>query len=612
MRGIRGLWLASSLLVLVTVVVFGQIISHDFINYDDTWYMTDNYVVQEGFTKDSVLWALTTLHFGAGSWHPLTWFSHMLDVELYGLNPHGHHLTSLLFHIANVLLLFFLLYRMTRIIWPSAGVAVLFAVHPLHVESVAWVAERKDVLSTFFGLLTLWAYLRSIEHPGWKSRLAVALLFTMSLLAKPMLVTLPFVFLLLDYWPLKRITIGNTSNAFRRPGLSNLVWEKLPLFALAAASCLITYISQKSGGMVGSTEEYPLGIRIENALVSYAHYIEKMLWPLGLANFYPHPGNTLSILEAAGSAALLFAISFLALRTIRSHPYLIVGWFWYLGTLVPVIGLVQVGSQGMADRYSYIPLVGLFLMMAWGVADLYERSGHLRPVIGLGCSVYLLLLVVLSVQQAGFWRNSLSLFGHALEVTSNNYLAHNNLGVALAAIGKTEEAVAHYGKALSINPTFALAHVNLGSALASQGKWEEATNHLVRAMQLRPDLFIAYTNLGIVLANQGKLTEAINQFNQAILLRPDSPLAHYDLGLALFGQTKYTEAAMHFSQAVRLKPDFELAHNSLGVSYYRLGRLKDAIHEYRTAITINPQFELARNNLETVYREQREQQRVEK
>ncbi len=366
-------------LVLATLTVYWQVGNYEFVNFDDDKYIIENFHVQKGLTRDSVIWAFTATH--VSNWHPLTWLSHMLDFQLYGLNPSGHHLTNVFFHLVNTLLLFLVLKLMTGALWRSGLVAALFAVHPLHVESVVWVAERKDVLSTLFWMLTLWAYLGYTKRPGVKRYLVILLAFALGLMAKPMLVTLPFVLLLLDYWPLKRIELGQSaiglpaasqpSTIANKPGAQafRLLLEKTPMFVLAAVSSVVTFIVQKSGGAVGALETYPFKIRMANALLSYVIYLKKMIWPQNLAVFYPHPGQSLPMWQAAGAGLLLVVVSIAVIRAGRRYPYLPVGWLWYVGTLVPVIGLVQVGDQAMADRYTYVSLIGLFIVVAWGVPD---------------------------------------------------------------------------------------------------------------------------------------------------------------------------------------------------------------------------------------------------
>ncbi len=450
------------LLLSVTLAVYWQIGDHQFTNYDDTLYVTDNPHVKPGLAGGSVIWAFTATE--EANWHPLTWLSHMVDCQLFGLRPRGHFLTSLFLHLANVLLLFAVLKRMTGALWRSAFVSALFALHPLHVESVAWVAERKDVLSTLFWLLTMLAYARYVERPTRARYVLTLVAFTLGLMAKPMLVTLPFVLLLLDYWPLDRMAYGGkgddppkrtrkrTHSCEQRLPLSRLVWEKIPFFALAAISSVVTFSFQQRAGAMADMEIFPLSSRIANALVSYLRYMGKIIWPSDLAVLYPHPGTSLPLWWGAAAGLALLGLSILVVLVIRRRPYLAVGWLWYVGTLVPVIGLVQVGVQAYADRYTYVPLIGLFIMIAWGVPDLVGRWAQTRTVLAVLAATALAALTACTWIQLGYWKDSVSLFTHTLQVTTKNYVAHNNLGNALADRGEVEAAISQYTEALRIKP----------------------------------------------------------------------------------------------------------------------------------------------------------------
>jgi len=601
----RARFLVSLALVLITLAVFAQVVTHEFLYYDDNVYITENHRVQAGLTGENLLWAFSTLD--ATNWHPLTWLSFMLDIDLYGLNPHGHHLTNLLFHIANVLLLFLLLRRMTGALWESAAVAALFAIHPLHVESVAWVAERKDVLSTFFGLLTLRAYLHLVEHPGWKNQLSVVTLFALSLMAKPMLVTLPFLLLLLDYWPLKRFSWGDGSLSEERKAAVGLLREKLPLFALAAASSTITYLAQRGGGSVGTLERYPLGIRLENTLVAYVHYLQLMIWPQGLAIFYPYPGGALPLRQVAGSALILLLISWAAIRWGVARRYLAVGWLWYLGTLVPVIGLIQVGEQAMADRYTYFPLIGVFVMIAWGISELSEKWQGRRVLLGVASGLSLVILMLVAARQARYWHDDITLFQHTVEVTQNNFQIYNNLAKVLGHKGKFQEAATQFTNALLIKPDSALTHYNLGVALFRGGRPEEAARHYVQALSIQPGLEPAHYQLAVLLAAEGRYQEAIAHYTQALDLDPGHEEAHLNLALALAQAGKLPESVSHLNEAARLNPDDPMPHEVLGLVYYREGHLSEAILEYEAALKINPQLGEAKANLAQAYREKQAQ-----
>jgi tetratricopeptide (TPR) repeat protein len=631
--------LGCLLLVAVILAVFWQVKHYQFVNYDDDVYVTDNPHVRMGLQKEGVVWAFTAVH--AGYWIPLTWLSYMLDYEVYGLHPGGFHLTNVLLHLLNALLLYLVFRRMTGARWRSALVAGLFALHPLQVESVAWVTERKDVLSTLFWMLTLLAYLRYAEHPRTTRYLALLLAFSLGLMAKPMLVTLPFVLFLLDFWPLHRLG-PSASPVVTKPGesgrsmvpftpLSRLVWEKVPLLALAATASVLAYFTQEMGGAVRSLEGWPLNLRITNALVSYVTYLAKAIWPYRLAVFYPYP-ETIPLWQAAGAGFLLVAVSILVIRARHRCPYLIVGWLWFFTTLLPVIGLVQVGLQAMADRFTYVPIIGLAIMVAWGVPELLAPYRSRLLVLGISASIVLSVLTARSWVQVQYWRNSSVLFEHALQVTQRNYLAHNNLGAALFYQGKVEEAIDHYYQAVQIRPDYdrayfnlgnafaelgnvnaarryyakapsfepAEAHNNLGRALAIHGRIEDAMANYVEALALKPDLAEAHNNIGDALARQGKFAEAIEHFSRALALDPDLLEAHDNLGKALARQGKFAEAIEHFSEALTLKPNFAEAHCHLGNTLARLGKLDEAVVQYTKALGLKPDLAEAHNNLGVV------------
>jgi len=533
----------------------------------------------------------------------------MLDFEIYGLRAGGYKTTNVLFHLANTLLLLLVLKRMTGKLWRSAFVAALFALHPLHVESVAWVTERKDVLSTLFWMLTMWAYLRYVERPGVIRYLMIILTYTLGLMAKPMLVTLPFVLFLLDYWPLNRFhQVGSDIGGEppkrlparlvqSSPLAVSLVLEKIPFVVLAALSSAVTLIAQHKGGALQTVALLPINVRIANSLVSYVTYISKMIWPKPLAVFYPHPGSSLSMWQASGAGLLLVTISVLVLRSFRRHPYLLVGWLWYLGTLVPVIGLVQAGVQAMADRFTYVPLIGLFVIMAWGLPDLLAGWRHRRIALSLAASAAISAVMIFSWLQVQLWKNGVTLFEHTLSVTANNWLIHNNLGLTLIEGGRVEEAVSHYSEALRIKPDYAEAHNNMGVALGEGGRLEEAFYHLSEALRIKPDFAEAHNNLGIALGESGRLKEAVYHLSEALRIKPDFAEAHNNLGLSLKKGGRIEEAVNHFSEAVRFKPDYAEAHNNLGVALGESGRLKEAVYHLSEALRIKPDFAEAHNNL---------------
>jgi protein O-mannosyl-transferase len=563
-------WLAASVLWLTTVLVYWPATSHDFVNYDDSYYVTSNAHVRTGLSWENVKWAFSNPV--VGNWHPLTMLSHMLDCQIYGLNPWGHHLTNILLHGTNTALVFLLLCGLTGAVWRSLAVAALFGLHPLHVESVAWVAERKDVLSTFFELLCLMAYThyaektrRSSSSLGGSGNLrpkifyALALfLFVCGLMSKPMVVTTPFVLLLLDYWPLNRIR----DSEFRVRNFTTLLFEKIPFFILAAVMSVVTYLVQLRTGMMNSLENVPLGARAENALISYCRYLGKFFWPSDLAVFYPYPKHwpLELLLQAGGTIAAVSALCFLQRRR---HPYLLAGWLWFCGTLVPVIGLVQVGGQAMADRYMYVPSLGLLIMVVWGANELAKRwRYHEMLLSGAGCAA-IVLCVGLTRQQLGYWRNDETLYRHALAVTRNNYLAHHNLGIALFRKGQIDEAISQYRDTLRLEPDYAEAHYDLGAALAAKGRTGEAISQFREAIRLKPDYAEAHCNLGTALGKEGQMTEAINQYREAVRLKPDNAEFHYDLGTALGMTGQIGEAIAQFQEALRLKPDYAAARYNL-------------------------------------------------
>jgi len=536
-------YLICLLLVLTILIVFRQVVNYDFTNYDDDNYVTENRHVQNGLTRANVIWAYS--NFKPSYWMPIVWLSFMLDFDLYGLNPRGYHLTNMLLHMANTLLLFLIFKKLTGAVWKSAFIAALFALHPLNVESVAWVAERKNVLSTFFWMLTILTYIYYVARPSIKKYVLIPLTFTFGLMAKPMVVTLPFVLLLLDYWPLERCQPDQWLNSNhsprsksfsapeRRTPTLRLVLEKTPLFVLAAIVCVMTFLAQQSSGATKSMGQYPLTDRIANAFVSYASYIGKMIWPEDLAVFYPHPGNSVPLWQLTGVALLLTCVSILLMRAARRHPYFVVGWFWYLGTLFPAIGLVQSGDQGMADRFTYVPLIGLFIMITWGASELVKTWRHRGMILAVTASTLLLTFAICSALQVRYWENNITLFTHALKVTENNFLAHNNLGAGMAGEGRLDEAIVHFREALRISPNFVRAHYNLGLALAKQGMLDEAIVHYSEALRLKPDYPQALNGLGVALARQGRLEEAIVHFTAALKINPDYAPARGNLDLAL-------------------------------------------------------------------------------
>jgi len=578
--------LAATGLVVLVVALYAPVFGHEFLSFDDDTYVTENHRVRRGLSVESARWALTATH--ASNWHPLTWLSHMLDFELHGLDPAGHHGTSVLLHGLNAALLLVALYMMTGRLGPSLAVALLFAVHPLRVESVAWVAERKDVLSGLFWMLTLVAYAFYARRPGPARYALVCLTFALGLLSKPMLVTLPFVLLLLDVWPLARRLTGR------------LILEKLPLLLLAAASAAVTVAAQAGGGAMHASEAWPLGARLSNALVSYVAYLWSTVLPTGLACFYPHPfalDSDGTLLRATGAALLLAAATGGALVAWRRRPYLAVGWFWYVGTLVPVIGLVQVGAQARADRYTYLPLIGIYVAAAWAVAELIERKPTLRAPALAAAAAVLLALAVTTRTQIGYWKNGRTLFGHAVRVTTGNYIAHNNLGSEFEARGEYDEAERQFRQALHARGDFPPALNNLGLILTRRGELDGAIEDFSRALELDPGYAEAHNNLGAALQRQGRLAGALTHFEEAVRLDPGHAEAHNNLGVIFEARRDLTRAAMHYERALTLDPDMAEAQSNLGNVLLARGDLGRAQARYEAALVANPDFPEAHNNL---------------
>jgi tetratricopeptide (TPR) repeat protein len=583
MRRFRVELILCLLLAVGTLGAFWPVLRCGFVNFDDGDYVTANARVKEGLTAANARWAFTTD--AAANWHPLTWLSLQADRTLYGsAGPLGFHLTNLLLHTASTLLLFLTFRAWTGAVWRSALVAALFAVHPLHVESVAWVSERKDVLSTFFWMLTMAAYGWYARRPGPLRYLAVVLALALGLLAKPMLVTLPCVLLLLDFWPLRRFT---------RLRAGVLVAEKLPLFALAAASCIVTWKAQQSGDAVKTLTQYPPAVRAANALYAYGGYLHKTVWPEGLAAFYPHPGATLPAVAVGVTAALLVAATAGCLLAAWRYPFLPVGWLWYLGTLVPVIGLVQVGEQAMADRYSYIPLIGVFVLAAWGAGELARHWPFLRGGLALASVVAVSACMVLTWKQAETWQDSRTLWTHALEVTKDNWLAHNNLALAYGA-GNSGEAAEHLEAALQIRPDYTTSRLNLGIYLARLGRRGEAEK-CYRAVLVEwpdewPDKAVAHCNLALLLSAEGRLDEAQEHFEKATQLAPKYAKAWHGLGEVLIQLGQGCGAVEYFREALAIQPKVIRYRYSLAAALEQRGETGVAREQYREAFREDPEL----------------------
>jgi tetratricopeptide (TPR) repeat protein len=618
-------------LVGVTWLVFGQTLRHGFINYDDPVYVYENPVVASGLTLHGISWAFT--HSYGANWHPLTWISHMLDCQFYGLKAGGHHFSNVLLHTIAVLLLFLLLLQMTGALWRSAFVATVFAIHPLHVESVAWVAERKDVLSGVFFMLTLMAYVRYARGPTLGRYATMAVLFACGLMAKPMLVTIPFILLLLDYWPLGRF--AQSSPMESRALRWRLVLEKLPLLVFSVASSIATFIAQQEA--MNSFEQLPLALRINNALVSCLTYIWQLIWPVNLTVYYPHPSYQLPFWEIALAAMLLITITVVAAALPRKYPYLITGWLWYLVMLVPVIGVIQVGSQAHADRYTYLPQIGLCFALTWTIADLSRSWRSRRGILVAGATIALATLALSAWHQTSYWRESESLWRHALAVNSNSDIANNNLAEAVFKKGRIDEAILHYQRVLELrqdhkesyrretyynlgnallrkdkideaitNYRKALegsfkyepeAHSGLGDALLRKGQINEAIFHLEKFVQLRPDHAEAYYNLGNALLQKGRVDDAIAHFEKALKLNPVLAEAESNLGNALLRKGQIDEAMGHLQKAVELNPDSDVTENNFGYALLQNGRVEESLAHLQKALDINPAYAPAHSNL---------------
>ncbi|MGO8988895.1 MAG: tetratricopeptide repeat protein [bacterium] len=586
-------------LIFLTMTAYWEVRRNDFINLDDNLYVTENSHVQKGITLKGIFWAFTSTE--NGQWHPITWLSHMIDYQFFGLDARGHHMTNLLLHIINTLLLFILLYRMTAAAWQSGFVAALFALHPLHVESVAWISERKDVLCAFFWILALMTYFRYVKNQTKRWRLLLLLCFIFAVMAKSMAVTLPFVLLLLDYWPLSRMELKETDHIpilFASPSLTlmnrnisivKLLSEKLPLFSVSAVISLFTIFTNYRVGSLTSVDKLSWMVRFQNAAVSYVGYISKMFWPSPLAVLYPHQIK-LPFWHVAWAASIFLIITVLVLLVKKKRPYLVVGWMWYVVTLLPVIGLVQAGIQRMADRFAYIPMIGLLIIVVYGCADIVNKWHLSKAVLSGACGLVLLILMLCTKSQVILWRNSITLFEHTLSVTANNYLIYNNLGVTLARQGKDQKAFLQYQKALEINPRYADAHYNLGKLLARQSKDEEAMVQFMESLRIKPEKKEAHNDLGVILNKHGRIQEAVFHFAQAIRIDPNYREAHFNMGAILFQHGKYGEAVPYFNEALRINPSNAGVHNSLAATLAATGKIDEAIIHYHQALQIDNDY----------------------
>ena len=564
----------SLLLAAMTLIVFWPVTRCGFINYDDPEYFTSNPHVLSGLTSANFAWAFTTSH--ASNWHPLTWLSLMFDAELFGRNATGPHVMNLLFHAANVALLFLLLRKLTATTWRSAFVAALFALHPLHVESVAWISERKDVLSTFFALLALSGYTLYAQENNRRGFVLALVFFALGLMSKPMLVTLPFVMLLLDWWPIQRTSI------FRQRFI-----EKTPFFLVGTVSCVVTFIVQKNSGAVAALVKFPLDGRIENAFVSYARYLGKTFWPEPLAVPYPYPGHW-ELPPVIYSGSLVVGLSAISILLARKFPFVFTGWFWFVGTLIPVIGLVQVGDAAMADRYTYFPLIGIFIVFVWGMTKICVSWRLPKPAVGVFAILFLFFAAAQTRSQIACWKNSEILFRHTLAVTENNYVAWNDLGTCLSGQGQLPQAMDCFQKSLAINPDNADAFYNMGNVLVQLGNVDGAINHYRRALEIDPNHADILDNLGFALAQKRRFDEAVSCFEKALQLEPDSADTHNNFAAVLFVEHRFDEAARHYREAIRLEPKNAQLYANLGDTLVRLGQPAEAAQNYQTALHLNP------------------------
>jgi len=574
------------ILISATLAVFWQVNHYGFINLDDPVYVMENSHIQSGITLDGFRWAFSTTY--AEFWHPLTWLSLMFDYQLYGLNAGGYHLTNLILHILSALLLFWLFNRMTCTIWRSAFVAAVFALHPLHVESVAWIAERKDVLSAFFWMLTLCLYVYYTEKPVIKRYLPVVFSFVLALMSKPMVVTLPVIMILLDYWPLRRFESqkleGNPTIVVTRKVLLKLLWEKIPFFILSAVFSIITLYAQFNP----SVKHYPLPLvpRLANAPVAFMTYLGKTFVPNHMAVFYPF-SDQLPVWQVWGSVFLILFISVAVIMSMRRLSYLFFGWFWYAITLLPVIGIIPVGGFSMADRYTYLPLIGITVMLAWGIPSLIKPEVMRKKILFPASMAALAIMAVLTWHQCGYWRDSIDLFNHTLQVTKDNYVAHNNLALALLAQGRTQEAIDHYNKAIRLRPDDINIYSNRGNAYAKLGQRQRAIGDYNEAISLKPDYATAYINRGNVYNELGQYQMAIEDFNNAVRLRQDSAYTAYNSrGSVYYKLGQYQMAIEDFNNAIRLKPDYADAYNNRGIIYFIQGNNKPGCFDAQKACAL--------------------------
>jgi Flp pilus assembly protein TadD len=626
-----------AVLAAITWLIFGQTLAHDFVNYDDEVYVYDNAKVAAGLSPQNILWAFT--HTVCANWHPLTVISHMLDCQLYGLKPAGHHFTNVLLHTIAVILLFLVLRQMTGGLWRSASVAALFAIHPLHVESVAWISERKDVLSAVFFMLMLGTYTRYIRALSLTSYLFVLLFFAFGLMSKPILVTAPFVLLLLDYWPLKRFVsetpgkLGHRNRTESRANIRRIFLEKIPLLFLSFASCAATVLAQRH--FIDPIDRLSFAERLGNAAVAIIVYLRQLVWPSGLSVFYPHPRHGLSAVQVSMAALSLLAVSAAAFIYRRKHPYFPTGWFWFLGMLVPVSGIVQVGTQAHADRYTYLPQIGLYILVTWFIADIVSSWRHQRVLLSTAMVSSIVILIWPAWKQTSYWRDSRALWTHALAVNPENDTAHNglcnlalrqnrfeeavfharkalqvrpdsadahsNLGLALLGTGQKAEALIEFRKIIETSPTRPRVHYNLATLLLDSGRIDEAIAEFQKELQIQPEFVDAQNNLGIALERKGAPDDAVTCFQKAIELDPRRPKAHYNLATVFLRQGQFDQAIAHLEKELQINPASAEAHNDLGIAWSQKGRIDEAIGEWQKTLELQPHNLSAYCNLVWVF-----------
>jgi tetratricopeptide (TPR) repeat protein len=567
-------------LVAAIVAVYWPVYKYDFIKYDDDTYVAENKNIQSGFTLNNLKWSFTTGY--ASNWHPLTWMSHTLDFTIFKWRAGGHHITNVLFHIANTILLFYFLKKATSMLWPAFFVAAAFALHPLRVESVAWIAERKDVLSTFFWLLTMLAYVNYAKNQKIKWYSITLILFVLGLMSKPMLVTLPFVLLLIDYWPLERKL--NKS----------LVIEKIPFFILAFISCIITYIFQQKGGAVTEVAAYGLKNRIAGVIIYYGEYLWKMIWPAKLAVLYPYFVSDLTTIKIITSGAALLAICAIVIWFGRRHKFLTFGWLWYLGTLVPVIGFVQIGAHTIADRYTYVPLIGIFLAVVLGARQLFQKHAKVLAVFGVAV---LIAWGVVSAQQLKYWKDSLTLFKHTIQITKKNYIIMTNYAASLNDAGRHEDAIKFSRKLIEMKPTSPENHNSLGCSLLNTGKNDEAIDEFRLALKYKPDFPQAYYNMGIAVSDFNNFEKAVLFFQKAIECKPDYIDAYVKLVTTLNNLQRFAQAVEACDKALRIAPKNVILRGYHGMALSSVGRIDEAIEEIKYVVNERPDDTQMRRNL---------------